>query len=126
MSDRYSVTYGVALAANQFFEHPSRKFVLRVPAGYHISLLFPLTAHAVSIPWVIHKQGNNPKGGRFRDTCLPGLFMLAIAATVTAIFMSILAGWQRGGWLSERSVWCAISVVLVLCAHLMPALCREA
>ncbi|SOE70538.1 hypothetical protein SAMN05414139_03810 [Burkholderia sp. D7] len=52
--------------------------------------------------------------------------MLAIAATGTAIFISMLAGWQRGGWLSERIVWCAISVVLVLCAHLMPALCREA
>ena len=67
-----------------------------------------------------------PKSERFRDIRLHGLFMLAIAATGTAILMSMLAGWQRGGWLSERIVWCALSVVLVLCAHLMPALCREA
>ncbi|ARL24952.1 hypothetical protein BOC47_17325 [Burkholderia pseudomallei] len=52
--------------------------------------------------------------------------MLAIAATGTAICMSVLAGWQRGGWLAERLVWCAISIVLVLCVHLLPALCRTA
>jgi hypothetical protein len=50
--------------------------------------------------------------------------LLAVAATGTAICMSVLAGWQRGGWLAERLVWCAISVVLVLCVHLLPALCR--
>lgn len=75
---------------------------------------------------IIGSAVKDPKRERFRDIRLPGLFMLAIAATGTAIFMSMLAGWQRGGWLSERIVWCAISVVLVLCAHLMPALCREA
>jgi hypothetical protein len=40
--------------------------------------------------------------------------------------MSVLAGWQRGGWLSERLVWVAIGVVLVVGAHLLPALCRPA
>ncbi|WP_244914636.1 hypothetical protein [Pandoraea apista] len=40
--------------------------------------------------------------------------------------MSVLAGWQRGGWLSERLVWVAIGVVLVASAHLLPALCRSA
>lgn len=75
---------------------------------------------------IISSAVKDPKSERFRDIRLPGLFMLAIAATGTAIFISMLAGWQRGGWLSERIVWCAISVVLVLCAHLMPALCREA
>src|SRR5471030_1445196 len=75
---------------------------------------------------IIGSAVKDPKRERFRDIRLPGLFMLAIAATATAIFISMLAGWQRGGWLSERIVWCAISVVLVLCAHLMPALCREA
>lgn len=51
---------------------------------------------------------------------------LAVAATGTAVCMSVLAGWQRGGWLSERLVWVAVSVVLVGGAHLLPALCRSA
>ncbi|REE17132.1 hypothetical protein B0G71_0070 [Paraburkholderia sp. BL27I4N3] len=75
---------------------------------------------------IIGTAVKDPMSERLRDIRLPGLFMLAISATGTAIFMSMLAGWQRGGWLSERIVWCALSVVLVLCAHLIPALCRGA
>ncbi|MBC8726806.1 hypothetical protein F6X39_00095 [Paraburkholderia sp. UCT2] len=52
--------------------------------------------------------------------------VLAVAATGTAVCMSVLAGWQRGGWLSERLVWIAVGVVLVSGAHLLPALCRSA
>ncbi|MFM0335030.1 hypothetical protein [Paraburkholderia fungorum] len=52
-------------------------------------------------------------------------FALAVAATATAICMSLLAGWQRGGELPERLVWVAIGVVLVIGAHLLPALCRS-
>ena len=52
--------------------------------------------------------------------------LLAVVATGTAISMSVLAGWQRGGWLAERLVWVAIGVVLVAGAHLVPALCRSA
>lgn len=52
--------------------------------------------------------------------------LLAVVATGTAISMSVLAGWQRGGWLSEKLVWVAVSVVLVGGAHLLPALCRHA
>ncbi|WP_082743471.1 MULTISPECIES: hypothetical protein [unclassified Burkholderia] len=52
--------------------------------------------------------------------------LLAVAATGTAISMSVLAGWQRGGWLAERLVWMAIGIVLVAGAHLLPALCRSA
>lgn len=51
--------------------------------------------------------------------------LLAIAATSTAVCMSVLAGWQRGGWLSERLVWLAIGIVLVTGAHLLPALSRS-
>lgn len=51
---------------------------------------------------------------------------LAVAATATAVCMSVIAGWQRGGWLSERLVWVAVSVMLVGGAHLLPALCRSA
>ncbi|WP_446333218.1 hypothetical protein [Burkholderia pseudomallei] len=52
--------------------------------------------------------------------------LLAVLATGTAISMSVLAGWQRGGWLAERLVWVAIGIVLVTGAHLLPALCRSA
>ncbi|HEX7933052.1 MAG TPA: hypothetical protein VF573_08260 [Paraburkholderia sp.] len=51
---------------------------------------------------------------------------LAVVATGTAVCMSILAGWQRGGWLSERLVWVAVGVALVVGAHLLPSLCRSA
>lgn len=50
--------------------------------------------------------------------------VLAVAATGTAVCMSTLAGWQRGGWLSERLVWVAVGVVLVTSGHLLPALLR--
>jgi len=53
------------------------------------------------------------------------VLVLAASATVTAICLSVLAGWQRGGSLPERLVWVAIGVVLVACAHLLPALARE-
>ncbi|OHU98948.1 hypothetical protein BLA34_18365 [Ralstonia solanacearum] len=56
----------------------------------------------------------------------PLCWVLSIAATGTAICLSVLAGWQRGGTMAERLVWIAIGVVLVACAHLLPALVREA
>lgn len=49
---------------------------------------------------------------------------LGVIATATAIALSVLSGSQRGGLVSERAVWIAISVVLVLAAHLLPAFCR--
>ncbi|RQQ23413.1 hypothetical protein DF111_35425 [Burkholderia stagnalis] len=52
-------------------------------------------------------------------------FILAIGATSTALCLSVLAGWQRGGSLPERLVWVAIGLVLVTSAHLLPALLRE-
>ncbi|QEZ48005.1 hypothetical protein [Cupriavidus oxalaticus] len=51
---------------------------------------------------------------------------LAIGATATAVCLSVLASWQRGGALAERLVWVATGLVLVLSAHLLPALIREA
>ncbi|WP_244130941.1 hypothetical protein [Burkholderia gladioli] len=51
-------------------------------------------------------------------------FVLAVAATGTAACMSVLAGWQRGGWLAERLVWISVGLVLVTSAHLLPALLR--
>ncbi|MGK8200748.1 hypothetical protein [Burkholderia cepacia] len=52
--------------------------------------------------------------------------VLATLATTTALSLSILAGWQRGGTLPERLIWIAIGTVLVTSAHLLPALIRDA
>jgi hypothetical protein len=52
--------------------------------------------------------------------------VLAAGATATALSLSVLAGWQRGGSMPERVVWVAIGVVLVVGAHLLPALVRDA
>lgn len=56
-----------------------------------------------------------------RWTCV-----LAASATGTALCLSVLAGWQRGGATAERLVWVALGIVLVASAHLLPALIREA
>lgn len=56
----------------------------------------------------------------------PCALVLALAATGTALALSVLAGWQRGGWMVERLAWVAIGAVLVLSAHLLPALGRAA
>ncbi len=53
-------------------------------------------------------------------------WLLAVTATGTAVCLSVLAGWERGGTLSERVVWVAIGVVLVVSAHLLPTLVRDA
>lgn len=52
--------------------------------------------------------------------------LLALSATGTATTLSILTGLQRGGTLPERLVWVAVGLVLVLSAHLLPALVRTA
>jgi hypothetical protein len=53
-------------------------------------------------------------------------FALAIGATGTAVSLSVQAGLQRGGTLPERAVWIALGIVLVVSAHLLPALTRGA
>ncbi|MFL9867281.1 hypothetical protein PQR67_24155 [Paraburkholderia fungorum] len=53
-------------------------------------------------------------------------FVLAVGTTGTALCLSVLADWQRGGSLAERLVWVAVGVVLVVSAHLLPALIRDA
>lgn len=52
------------------------------------------------------------------------LCWVATLATTTALCLSVLAGWQRGGTLPERVVWITTGAVLVICAHLLPALIR--
>lgn len=51
--------------------------------------------------------------------------LLAVPATLTAACLSVMAGWQRGGFLAERVLWIAVGVVLVVAAHLLPALIRS-
>jgi hypothetical protein len=51
---------------------------------------------------------------------------LALASSATALGVSVLAGWQRGGLLAERIAWVAIGAMLVVSAHVLPALCRTA
>ncbi len=50
--------------------------------------------------------------------------LLAITATITAACLSIQSGLQRGGLPAEQALWVAVGVVLVIAAHLLPALCR--
>lgn len=49
---------------------------------------------------------------------------LACVATGTSAWISLIAAWERGGNLQERIVWAAFGVVLLLTAHLLPALSR--
>lgn len=56
----------------------------------------------------------------------PWTGLLAASATGTALCLSVLAGWQRGGSMAERLVWVALGIVLVTSAHLLPAVIREA
>jgi len=51
---------------------------------------------------------------------------MAAIATGTALCLSTIAGWQRGGSLPERIVWVTVGLVLVTSAHLLPALLRGA
>jgi hypothetical protein len=50
---------------------------------------------------------------------------LGVAATGTAVCMSVIGAWQRGGWLGERLVWVAVSVVLIFGVHLLPGLVQD-
>src|SRR5258706_15974011 len=59
-------------------------------------------------------------------TGLRPAWLLAVTATGTAVCLSLLAGWQRGGTLSERVVWVTLGIVLVVSAHLLPTLIRGA
>lgn len=49
---------------------------------------------------------------------------LACMATGTSAWVSLVAAWERGGDLQERIVWAAFGIVLLLTAHLLPALSR--
>ena len=50
--------------------------------------------------------------------------LLAGTATLTSMGISILAGWARGGSTMERTAWVFVGLVLLLSAHLIPALTK--
>ncbi|CAM2148259.1 conserved membrane protein of unknown function [Pararobbsia alpina] len=50
--------------------------------------------------------------------------IVASLATVTAVSMSVLASWQRGGSMPERIVWIAVGAVLTTSVHVIPAISR--
>ncbi|WP_081056784.1 hypothetical protein [Burkholderia pseudomultivorans] len=49
---------------------------------------------------------------------------LALGATGTSAWISIVAGIERGGTSAERAAWAAVALVVLLAAHLLPALTR--
>lgn len=51
--------------------------------------------------------------------------ILASAATLVALCLSIAAGWQRGGLMFERLIWIALGIILVLATHWLPAINRS-
>ena len=51
---------------------------------------------------------------------------VAVIATSTSIAISVLAGFERGGTAAEQWVWTALALALLLSAHLIPAMARDA
>ncbi|WP_261522283.1 twin-arginine translocation pathway signal protein [Burkholderia multivorans] len=50
--------------------------------------------------------------------------LLAVLSTGTSLWISVVAGEERGGSSIERGVWAAIGLVLLVAAHLIPAVTR--
>ncbi|WP_069301953.1 hypothetical protein [Burkholderia sp. CQ001] len=48
--------------------------------------------------------------------------ILALGATGTSAWISIVAGIERGGTSAERAAWAAVALVVLLAAHLLPAM----
>lgn len=58
--------------------------------------------------------------GRWVSICL------GVAATLTSLFITVIAGEERGATWAEKAVWVATGVVILLAAHLLPALIKGA
>ncbi|MFP3637952.1 hypothetical protein [Paraburkholderia sp. SIMBA_054] len=68
-----------------------------------------------------HSQLQNPRTSILARLCAT---ILAVTATGTSAAIAIVAGWDRGGEVTERLAWTFVGLVLLLSAHLIPALCR--
>ncbi|MBK3786077.1 hypothetical protein G3A43_38310 [Paraburkholderia aspalathi] len=66
-----------------------------------------------------------PTWAHVRSFQVPSAAFAAVA-TCTSACVSVIAAWERGGQLLERLVWVGIGLVVLLAAHLMPALSRGA
>jgi hypothetical protein len=53
------------------------------------------------------------------------LKLIAVFVTLTASFMTAVAAWDRGGTLLDKLLLVAMSVVIVLAVHLLPAVSRR-
>jgi hypothetical protein len=51
---------------------------------------------------------------------------LGIAATLTSLFITVIAGEERGATWVEKAVWVATGVVILMAAHFLPALTKGA
>ncbi|VWC82792.1 hypothetical protein BLA39750_01329 [Burkholderia lata] len=51
---------------------------------------------------------------------------LGVGATLTSLFITVIAGAERGSTPAEKCVWVATGVVILLAAHLLPALSKGA
>ncbi|VVE14366.1 MULTISPECIES: hypothetical protein [Pandoraea] len=70
---------------------------------------------------VLQKQSDNSAAsGRIFSVCL------AVAATLTSLFITVIASEERGATWAEKAVWVATGVVILLAAHLLPALTKGA
>lgn len=58
--------------------------------------------------------------GRIVSICL------GVAATLTSLFITVIAGEERGVTWTEKAAWVATGVVILLAAHLLPALTKGA
>ncbi|WP_431229168.1 twin-arginine translocation pathway signal protein [Burkholderia contaminans] len=59
-----------------------------------------------------------------RSSKILGL-LLAVLATSTSTWITVVAGIERGGRINEQIAWAAVGVVLLLGAHLIPAVIRQ-
>ncbi|MBR8172269.1 hypothetical protein KDX27_31520 [Burkholderia cenocepacia] len=59
-----------------------------------------------------------------RSSKILGL-LLAALATGTSTWITVVAGVERGGRINEQIAWAAVGVVLLLGAHLIPAVIRQ-
>jgi hypothetical protein len=53
-------------------------------------------------------------------------FVVAVIATSSSIAICVLAGLERGGTAAEQWIWIAMALALLLSAHLIPAMARDA
>ena len=66
------------------------------------------------------QSASSTLSGRFVSICL------GVAATLTSLFITVLASEERGSTWTEKAVWVATGVVILLAAHLLPALTKGA